>query len=301
MERRKFIQLTGAASLSSILACKQETKAVLKKTPYLNSLGIQLWTVRNLLGDAQGTLKAIKQAGYQQIELMRLAQLDELGEIARGEGLEIKCSHLTNQIISGNWERMGQAKPDMSSEDLIAKASKNGLEHITFAYWGAGERQSIDDYKMLAAKLNSFGELCNSAGLKFSYHNHSFEFLPMDGTIGYDILLDEVDADKMGMELDVFWCNIGGVEPVELMDKMKGRTSLLHLKDQAKGSAIEFDESKVAAETFQEVGDGSLDFKAIMDRAVKYGVDYCHVEQDQSPDVLASIVQSQNYLANMNS
>ena len=101
------------------------------------------------------------------------------------------------------------------------------------------------------------------------------------------------------MELDVFWCNIGGVSPIDLMTKLGDRIALLHLKDQAKGTSIQYDESKVAPSTYEEVGDGQLNFKSIIDLAVQNKVDYCHVEQDFSPDVLTSIVQSQNYLDDM--
>ena len=300
MKRRTFVKYSSATSLAAVLGHHLEKKELIKKTPYIDTLGIQLWTVREPLSkDPVNTLKAIKQAGYEQVETMSLSQMVSLKPILNDVGLKVRCSHVANQVISGNWERLGLAKPENSKEDLIKLAVENELEHVTFAYWGVKERQSLDDYKRLTTQLNIFGDLCNTAGLTFSYHNHSFEFIPMEDTTPYDILLSEVDEDKMKMELDVFWCNIGGVSPIDLMTKLGDRIALLHLKDQAKGTSIQYDESKVAPSTYEEVGDGQLNFKSIIDLAVQNKVDYCHVEQDFSPDVLKSIVQSQNYLDDM--
>lgn len=297
MLRRDFLHSSALATLGTLLSCSDKMKKEMAGTPYLKTLGIQLWTVRDQLAeDPKATLTAIKNHGYQQVELMRLSQLDEIGPICKDLGLDIKCSHIDWTVLTGRWDLRDMEDPGTKVEDLIEKAVKNNISHMIFAYWLKEERSSLDDYRMIADTFNKTGELCNSAGIKFGYHNHSFEFAESEGTNGYNILRERVDKDKMKFELDVFWTSIGGVEPVALMHEMKDQINLLHLKDRAATSPIELDESKVAPETFKELGMGMVDIKGTLSAATKYGIDYCHVEQDHSPDPVKSVGQSRAWL-----
>jgi len=47
------------------------------------------------------------------------------------------------------------------------------------------------------------------------------------------------------------------------------------------------------------LGDGIIPMEPILVAAKAAGVEHCHVEQDQSPDPLASIKQSIGYLNKM--
>ena len=80
------------------------------------------------------------------------------------------------------------------------------------------------------------------------------------------------------------------------MKKLGDRITQVHLKDPKEGTAVIYDEGKVPAEAFQECGDGSIDMGEVMKLAREIGAVYCHVEQDQSPDPIASIGQSIDYL-----
>ena len=54
--------------------------------------------------------------------------------------------------------------------------------------------------------------------------------------------------------------------------------------------------ANIPPDAFQELGDGIISTEAMMTAAKAAGVVHCHVEQDQSPDALASIRQSISYL-----
>ena len=142
--------------------------------------------------------------------------------------------------------------------------------------------------------MNRAGETARKAGLTLAYHNHGFEFAPMaDGKRPIDILLTRLDPSLAKLELDVFWVAITGADPAELLASHKGRIALVHLKDKAKGAPRETDERKVAKATFSEVGNGALDFPAILKAAQASGVEHYFVEQDQTPgDPIVSLRQS---------
>ena len=268
------------------------------KSAYMDTIGLQLWTVRNQLEeDPQATLKAVADAGYKQVELMNTEQHEQLGAMAKDLGLAINSAFMNFSLITGRWDLKGEEPPaNYGPENLLEEVGKMGLSHLVFGYMLPGERSNLDDYKAISDKLNVFGEQCNAAGIKLCYHNHSFEFTPMDGSTGFDILRERVDPDKMQFELDVFWASIGGVEPVGLMKAMQGRLGLIHLKDKLKDTPTIYDEGKVPKEAFKELGNGIVDIKGVLAEAETQKVDFCMVEQDASPDPVNSIGESMTYL-----
>ena len=58
---------------------------------------------------------------------------------------------------------------------------------------GPAERKTLDDWKRVAALFNKAGEASRARKIQFACHNHDFEFTPIEGTIGYDVLLAETD------------------------------------------------------------------------------------------------------------
>jgi sugar phosphate isomerase/epimerase len=145
----------------------------------------------------------------------------------------------------------------------------------------------MDDYKRHAENFNSFGEICENAGLQFAYHNHDFEFLNFDGVMPYDYLLENTDPELVKMELDLYWITKGGQDPVEYFKKYPGRFELWHVKD------MEDNEEKF----FAEVGYGTIDFKRIFAERETAGMEMFFVEQDQSRrNPFESIEMSFNFL-----
>jgi sugar phosphate isomerase/epimerase len=142
------------------------------------------------------------------------------------------------------------------------------------------ERGGIDAYRGLAAKLAKAGEACRKAGLGLGYHAHAFEYEPMGGVRPIDVLLKETPKDLLGLELDTFWASIAGVDPVKMVQTHAGRVPLVHLKDKAKGTPVQYDEARVPKEAFKEVGAGEIDYAAFLPAAAKAGVKYYYVEQD---------------------
>ena len=140
------------------------------------------------------------------------------------------------------------------------------------------------------------------------YHNHAFEFKPIGDKSdagpqdagpqsGYEVMMKEFSPD-MKFEVDVFWVAVGGKDPAELIKELGSRVSQLHLKD-LNGATKLPSYDGVPKDAFEEIGDGIIDMERIIDAAGDAGVAYCHVEQDQSPDPLASIQQSIKYLKSM--
>lgn len=297
MQRRTFLQSSLAASLAAAFPrvgfANAASDAV---TKYRDTLGLQLWTVRNQLAeDTKATLKAVADAGYWQVELGNVTENGDVARQARDLGLKVTSAFINwNSICRPEEIKSGKAP---ATKAILDAAKALELKHLVFGYIGKGSRESADQFKAHAASANKFGEQCQKAGIQLSYHNHSFEFGPISGAKnGFEIFVNEFDPKLVPFELDVFWAAIGGYDPVKTLERLSGRVAQVHLKDLKAGVATEYDEGKVPKDAFQEVGDGRIDMAAVIEAAAKAGVVQCHVEQDQSPDPLASIRQSHDWL-----
>ena len=288
MNRRNFLY-TGLAATLALQS--QRLFALAGGTTYRDNIGIQLYTLRNeLKADTPGTLKAVAAAGYKQVEPFGFPDADALIKGSQDAGLKINSTHF-------QWDSAVNPKDDSFSDFLkiVEKAKGLGLSHLVVPYLQDNNRKTLDDYKKVAGNLNKAAEKAKAAGIQLCYHNHNFEFLPLEGgKCGFDVFTEEFSSD-MRFELDLFWVKLGGKDPVELIQKLAGRVEQLHLKDLKDGIKLpEF--GKVPNDAFQELGDGIIPTEPVLVAAEKAGIKHCHVEQDQSPDALASIKQSIGYL-----
>ncbi len=298
MNRRQFTKSALAASIASItLPQWLTTGCTVQNSSYAKTIGIQLWTVRNQLeADMPATLKAIKEAGYAQVELMSTLGQDELVKTAKNLGLGVTSAFV-------NWQSVVDptAEGVPSTDEIIAKAKEYKLKYLVFGYIGKGHRETSKQLTTIAASANAFGKQCKEAGIQLCYHHHSFEFGPLedDSTkTGFDVFCETFDPNLVKWEIDVFWVAVGGLDPVKVLTDLKGNVAQVHLKDLLAGTPTSWDEGTVLPEAFKELGNGRLDMNRIIEVCQKTGVAQCHVEQDQSPDPIASIGTSIQFLKN---
>jgi len=261
-----------------------------KNDPYRANIGIQLYTLRDQIkADPLGTIKTVVDAGYKQGELYGFPNCKPMIEAARDSGLGLNSAHIQWECVTSP-----EKKGTTPFEDILAKAKEEKLSHLVIPYLHGHERKTLDDYKKLVDNCNKAAAEAKAAGIQLAYHNHAFEFSPMDGSTGYDVLMEGFSED-MKFEIDVFWIKVGGRDPVKMLKQLKGRVSQVHLKDLKTGSTVP-NFGGVPKDAFQELGDGMIDMEPIIEASKFAEVAHCHVEQDQSPDPIASIKQSLAYL-----
>ena len=292
MNRRHFLQSTIASFLSALLSslfAQQVSKA------YLGSIGLQLYTVRHQLGkDRKGTLKAIKEMGYIQVEPYEFPKYKALVEDAKELGLKVNSTHIQwNSVLNPG------AADTPAFAKVLEEAQAAGIKHLIIPTIDPKDRQTLDGYKLAAEKMNRAAVTAKAAGIQLAYHNHTFEFDPMEGTrAGYDVLMEEFSAEML-FEVDAFWVQLGKRDPAKLIRSLKGRVTQVHLKDLSGG--VKLPEKiegwwSLPVEAFASLGDGIIPVNPIIEAAKEAGVQYCHVEQDLSHDPMASIQRSLTYL-----
>jgi len=281
VSRREILQAGSAAALLGATA----------RAKQLQSVGVQLYTVRRILPQKPDeTLRAIEAIGYREVEATYTG-LDKIWPALKATSLKPVSIHLdTSVVLPGKEDELARA---------IDQVKEHGFSYAVYPYVMPAQRGGPDKIKALAEKLNTIGEKCKAAGLTFCYHNHAFEFEPMNGTTPFQVMMDTFEKDLVGLEMDCFWVSVAGHDPVQLLEKLHGRVHLLHLKDKAKGTPVRYNES-VPASTFKEVGNGVIDWPAVLKAAEPAGVKHFFVEQDATPgDPLDSLRQSYAYISKL--
>jgi sugar phosphate isomerase/epimerase len=136
-------------------------------------------------------------------------------------------------------------------------------------------------------RLNQAAAVCAEHGLRLGVHNHWFEFQPIgdSDTRPYEVWLEHLDP-RIFFELDTYWAQVGGVEPVEALRRLGSRVELLHVKD---GPASSTQADMTA------VGTGALDYTSIVPAAP--AAEWLIVELDHcATDMFTAIAQSYRYL-----
>ena len=284
--RRVFLKSSMAGVVAGLAQPWLDTRAAeaASAAGILDRLGVALYTVRDQMqADAAGTLKAISGLGYRYVESALRPSLDAT---AKAAGLRQASAYAPTYLVTGNreaWKGAGDLLPeDYTWANAVDEAKARGLEYLVVVYLMKAERGGIDVYRDLAARLKKAGETCHKAGLGLAYHAHAFEYEAIGGVRPIDVLLGETPRDLLGLELDTFWASIAGVDPTKMVQTHAGRVPLVHLKDKARGTPVQYDEGKVPPAAFKEVGAGEIDYPRFLAAAEKAGARYYYVEQDQT-------------------
>jgi sugar phosphate isomerase/epimerase len=293
MNRRNFLGMITAAT---VMANRFSWAAEQHK---IGRLGVQLYTVRDLIAkDFDGTLARVAEAGYKEVELAGFTLDDgqvhyfgktpqELRAALDHHGLVAPSTHVNYKSLS----------PENFPK--VLEASKVlGHQYIVNPWIDPEVRSQPDGWKVVSETFNRVGEESKKAGFQYAYHNHWFEFLPVDGKLPYDTLLQLCDPNLVKMEMDLCWITAAGGDPIKYFNQYPGRFPLVHVKDLMKipqvttGGAQNFGDSVDLA----AVGSGIIDWKNLFAHAGKAGIKIYIVEQDRPKEPIESIKSSYDYL-----
>ena len=244
-----------------------------------DQIALQLYTVRReAASDLSGTLDAVARAGYRHVEVAGLPDLPAAtlaGQFAAA-GLSVVAAHEGIDVLRAD------------ADGVIERMATIGSPRLVVPWMPDADRATADDVRRFAAELNALAQRAKAAGLRFAYHNHSFEFAELDGTTIWDVLLTESSPD-VDLEIDVYWAAGGGRDPVELIRSATGRVKMLHMKDRGPGPAF----------ADAPAGEGTLDFPAIVQAGRAAGVEWYIAEQDDATSPLEDIATALRYLRSL--
>ena len=205
------------------------------KAPEPKTIGIQLYSVMNQMKqDARATLDSLSNYGYNAYELVQWGgdpnvfglPAEEFKGICDSLGSNIVSTHSSlmedpenEETVMNRWRELFQIQKACGGKFFVIPSYK--VEY------------TLENVQKECEYFNKVGKVAAEYGLKLGYHNHSGEFALIEGTdkVMWEYLVENTDPEYVCFELDVFWCQRGGKDPVEYLKKYPKRIELLHIKD----------------------------------------------------------------------
>ena len=281
MKKELFILFVTAILFFSEIGLAQ-------KPLYTAPFGVQTYTFRRSIGnDPAKTLDTIKAMGFTEIEGGggRIA-LEDFKKLCDERGISIPST-------GADYGQLVRA-PD----SIVMRAKALGSKYVMCA-WIPHENGvlTLENAKRAVEDFNKAGKYLKENGLIFCYHAHGYEFQPYeDGTL-LDYIFKNTNPEYVSFEMDIFWIQFGGGDPVALLKKYGDRWKLMHLKDMRKGIKKDLT-GGTSQENDVAFGTGQMDIPAILKEAKNIGIKHYFIE-DESSNIIEQLPISIAYLKSL--
>lgn len=257
-------------------------------------IGVQAMMLKDSVTEigAFATLEKVAAIGYRAVEVSQIPMTPQnTAELERArDELGMQIAALSVNVTAPGGVPVDALDTDFAK--IVDDARRLGAKHLRIGMLplpAMGSPAAVLDF---ARTAEEYAQRLAAEGLSLYYHNHHVEFAKVDGRFLLDHIVEA--SPTMGLEIDVHWAARGGLDPVRTLEKYAGRTAMVHLKDYRIGmlppSAFEHlsagDHAAFMRDfrdvvQFAEVGEGNLDFAAIVPAALESGAEYLLVEQDE--------------------
>jgi sugar phosphate isomerase/epimerase len=253
----------------------------------IDQVAVITYTIRDFIKtpeDFRKSMKKVADIGYRAVQISGMDHAvmpaEEVAAVCKDNGLTICATHEKGEWILTEPER------------VVERLDILGCRYTAYPYPSGIDLSDASQVADLIAKLNHAGSVLRQSGKVLAYHNHALEFFKgQDQRTILRRIYDETDAHNLQGEIDTYWVQLGGENPIEWCEFLKGRLPLLHIKD------VGITDDRLP--TMVEIGNGNLNFKKIIAAAEQSGCEWFIVEQDRCPgDPFDSIAASFNYIKN---
>ncbi len=280
-------KLFTTALLISFLSSAGNVFAQNNKPLYTAPLGVEAYTFRKSFPiDLAKTLDTIQMMGFTEME-------------SGSEGMDPaafkKLCHDRGINITSSGTDFGNL---IKAPDSVAHIAKQlGANFLMCAWIPHKGAFTIDDAKNAVDVFNKAGKVLKDSGITFCYHAHGYEFQPYENGTLLDYLIKNTNPEYVSFEMDIFWIQFGGGDPVTLLKKYGNHWKLMHLKDMRKGTVKNLS-GGTSVENDVSLGTGELDIPNILRESKKLGIQHYYIE-DESNFVNEHVPQSIAYLKSL--
>ena len=252
-------------------------------------VGLNLYSIRDFIQTEAkflSTAEKLKEMGYDYLQYSG-ASLDaeRIARVSKESGLPVYLTHSPMDRILNDTQK------------LMDEHVKFGCKNIGLGAMSPAIVANESECKALVEKLDRAAEVMYQNGFQFFYHNHHFEFLKYpNGETVFEYLLK--NTKYFHFIADTYWVQYGGVNVLSFLEKLKGRVGCVHLKDYQIATKKEGENVSFFPQ-FCPVGEGNMDFRAIVSKLSTLGTQYYFVEQDDAvayPDPFGEVERSVKYI-----
>ena len=234
-------------------------------------LGFEIYSFRReMKKDVPGTLANIRRLGFHEVEVPEFYGMsaEDFRSALDKAGLRATSFLAQHDRLSGD---LSGVKRD---------AGTLGATWVVFPWIPHNGAFTLADVHGAAKEMNTWASELSSAGLRFAYHPHGYEFGPSPQGTLFDTLAAETEPAAVFFEMDTFWIAVPGQDCVKLLERYPARFRLMHLKDLRKGAKTGGLTGQAPDEDSVAVGAGALPWREILRAAKKAGVERYYIEDD---------------------
>lgn len=232
------------------------------------SIGAQYYTIRECVTDIDSfdlACKKVADIGYKIVQISNMPlQAKEMKEVLDKHGLKVVVTHRKFADFLNNLDEVIDYNKTLGSD--LCGVGMTPYEYVE-------NNETVTDY---IHKVNKIGEVLKSENMYFGCHNHTMEYARFDGKLVMDRFLEEIDPDVLRFIVDTYWLQIGGQTPQDAIRSFGKRAKIVHFKD------LKINPQDYKFPLITEVGNGNLNWDAIIDACDDAGVEWAIVEQDRN-------------------
>lgn len=232
--------------------------------------GLQLYSVRDAAEkNFAHTLSSLSKMGYTHMEFDEFFghSAQEVKAMLEENGLQVSGAHVGMADLRANFSSLLSFHKALGPPRLILVGTRFKNRELM--------AQLIDD-------LNLYHRLLAQEGMQLCLHNHHKEFLPnLDGQVAIQQIWDNT---PISFEIDTYWAYFAGKDPVKVLEGMKDRVPLIHLKDgDREGNGF-------------SLGEGTAPVAQVLDKAIELGMHVVVESEDLKPDGLSEVGRCMDWL-----
>ncbi len=189
--------------------------------------GVQLYTLRNYIQTAEAfeeTLARLAQMGVRDVQISGIGSAvsaKEQKEALERHGMRVCVTHQS-------YDRILHDLPA-----LIELHHTIGCDALGLGCAPMSARGTKENVRSFLSELENAAKELKKNGISFHYHNHNFEFEPLQDTekTMMDLMIEESDPDLIRLIPDVAWIHFAGKDPVAFLKEHAARVKVVHFKD----------------------------------------------------------------------
>ena len=220
------------ASVSLALAACNSQPVAVEKTPIKKEIGVQLYSVRELIGNPElfaknqaTVLPQLAEMGYTTIETANYKDgklygmtPEDFKACIEKAGLKSLSTHTTRGLSKEELKAGAPSEETMKWWDECIAAHKTaGMTYVVTPSQPLPE--TLKDLQIWCEYHNAIGKKCAEAGLKYGYHNHAYEFKKVEDKVMIDYMIENTDPQYVFFEMDVYWVMMGQASPVDYFNR----------------------------------------------------------------------------------
>ncbi len=231
----------------------------------MTQIAAQLYTLRNVMQTPEqidNGFARLAADGWKAVQASGLGPISavELKALADKHGLKICATHVGYDKLLDDLDHV------LKDHEIL------DCHYVGLGAMPAQFRRSEEGFAEFARIITAVAERIRGAGRTFVYHNHNFEFARFGRRTGMDILLEHC-GEAVQFEPDTYWIQAGGGDVIHWLNRLAGRMDVVHFKDMVY-------EPVEGEPVMAEVGEGNLNWPAILMACAKTQVRWHIVEQD---------------------